>query len=864
MHANSSNVCFRCCFPHCHSVLLTHHALRMHVLRNHEVKCRRVVQHNGASLECSVDMCSFTSNDFSVHIAHLKSHILSGIAIACPFKNCRKTFLKKSSFSSHVSRCHKYLHFSSSHESSCPNVSVSEMLNSESDLCERTGEHVNEDNFDDDDDNSGVISEDRKSEFLNCIALFCLKLQAKFLLSASKIQQIIDEFVNIHTISQTFTKAKLLGTLSEHGLSTEQLKGIATELEMNDLFKSHFDEGVLRSHNRRKTFYKKNFHYVSPLEVYLGRNECQRLKYYQYVPIKDSLKNLFSFKSVESQYLAQTLLRCENVYEDITDGEVFKSNPFFSENPMALKLILYQDSFEVVNPLGSAKSKHKILAVYYSLADLLPHHRSNTDHIQLILLCTEKDFKEFGQEKVFGRLVEDLVDLETNGIELLGKNVKGSVVAITGDNLGSHTIGGFTENFSTSIHFCRFCLIERQDFVADLSQLTGIPRNPENYNADAICAIETGQQSRGVKFASCFNKLKHFHVCLPGLSPCLGHDLFEGVVSGDVALFLKYFVMKKWFSIVQLNRLLATFKCVGSDSANKPASVKVNCERLGGNAVQNWSFLRILPLLIGGSRIEDLKDEVWRLCMLLRQIVEIVCAPKISLGMVAYLQCIIEEYITYRKLLFPEVTLKPKHHFLIHYPGLIMKFGPLMRVWTMRFEAKHSYFKQCARAGQNFRNLPKSLAEKHQLYQAFHSMGDLFPPMLQCDNGQPFSISLYNEDVKSAVLKSNLNLDDVATFTKLTFQGIEYHCGLFVVVSKCESGFVFGKIVFLLVSGDNRIDFLVETFQSERDDKLHLYVIENKAKSIELININNLIDYYPLPVYNFLNKQVIVLHHAIL
>src|SRR6218665_4062963 len=427
MHANSSNVCFRCCFPHCHSVLLTHHALRMHVLRNHEVKCRRVVQHNGASLECSVDMCSFTSNDFSVHIAHLKSHILSGIAIACPFKNCRKTFLKKSSFSSHVSQCHKYLHFLSSQESSCPNVSVSEMLNSESDLCERTGEHVNEDNFDDDDDNSGVISEDRKSEFLNCIALFCLKLQAKFLLSASKIQQIIDEFVNIHTISQTFTKAKLLGTLSEHGLSTEQLKGIATELEMNDLFKSHFDEGVLRSHNRRKTFYKKNFHYVSPQEVYLG-----------------------------------------------------------------------------------------------------------------------------------------------------------------------------------------------------------------------------------------------------------------------------------------------------------------------------------------------------------------------------------------------------------------------------------------------------SLAEKHQLYQAFHSMGDLFPPMLQCDNGQPFSISLYNEDVKSAVLKSNLNLDDVATFTKLTFQGIEYHCGLFVVVSKCESGFVFGKIVFLLVSGDNRIDFLVETFQSERDDKLHLYVIENKAKSIELININNLIDYYPLPVYNFLNKQVIVLHHAIL
>jgi len=48
--------------------------------------------------------------------------------------------------------------------------------------------------------------------------------------------------------------------------------------------------------------------------------------------------------------------------------------------------------------------------------------------------------------------------------------------------------------------------------------------------------------------------------------------------------------------------------------------------------------------------------------------------------MVTYLQCIIEEYVTYRKLLFPYVTLKPKHHFLVHYPGLILNFGQLMHM----------------------------------------------------------------------------------------------------------------------------------------------------------------------------------------
>ena len=216
-------------------------------------------------------------------------------------------------------------------------------------------------------------------------------------------------------------------------------------------------------------------------------------------------------------------------------------------------------------------------------------------------------------------------------------------------------------------------------------------------------------------------------------------DLFERVVSGDVALFFKYFATRKCLSFVQLNCLLATFKCCFC-SVNKPSRVEVNCEGLGGHADGCRSKLVFCmnPLLVG-SRIADL-DEVWLLCMLSIQLIEIVCAPKISLGMVTYLQCIIEEYVTYRKLLFPDVTLKPKHHFLVHYPGLIMKFGQLMRLWAMRFEAKHSYFKQCARAGQHFRNLPKTLAERHQLHQSFHSMGDLFPPVLQCNNGQPFSI----------------------------------------------------------------------------------------------------------------------------
>ncbi len=61
----------------------------------------------------------------------------------------------------------------------------------------------------------------------------------------------------------------------------------------------------------------------------------------------------------------------------------------------------------------------------------------------LVMLCREEDFKFFGQQQVFTPLLSDLKDME----ELKnGEKVRGTVIAIVGDNLGSHSIGGFTEN----------------------------------------------------------------------------------------------------------------------------------------------------------------------------------------------------------------------------------------------------------------------------------------------------------------------------------------------------------------------------------------------------------------------------------
>lgn len=58
----------------------------------------------------------------------------------------------------------------------------------------------------------------------------------------------------------------------------------------------------------------------------------------------------------------------------------------------------------------------------------------------LVVLCREKIFNH---TKVFGEIVQDLKDIETNGIELSsGKVINGSLVFVTGFNLGSRALGG--------------------------------------------------------------------------------------------------------------------------------------------------------------------------------------------------------------------------------------------------------------------------------------------------------------------------------------------------------------------------------------------------------------------------------------
>lgn len=76
---------------------------------------------------------------------------------------------------------------------------------------------------------------------------------------------------------------------------------------------------------------------------------------------------------------------------------------------------------------------------------------------------------------------------------------------------------------------------------------------------------------------------------------------------------------------------------------------------------------------------------------------------------------IVEHHIVFKEL-YPSKSLLPKH-FMVHYPRCIRQIGPLIHIWSMRFEAKHTFFKDCVK---KFKNLTVSLANKHQFAVACH------------------------------------------------------------------------------------------------------------------------------------------------
>jgi len=497
------------------------------------------------------------------------------------------------------------------------------------------------------------------------------------------------------------------------------------------------------------------------------------------------------------------------------------------------------------------------------LANIPVKYRSTLRSIQLGLLCNAGTVKEYGYEKVMQPLVKDLVHLEQSGlfIDQLGSTVKGTVLYVSADNLGAHSMAGFLEGF-TAERFCRFCMSTRTEAQhTDVGCQNFEPRTKDSHNRHVEEVKQDPSLSKlyGVK-GSCplTDTLQHFHA-VTGYPPDILHDLLEGIVPAELCLCLSKLIDKKYISLESVNHAVKTFAYTFSDKTNRPQPIPkafATKRTIGGNGHENWTLLRLLPLLIGDDIPEG--DSSWEILMLLKDIVELAVASKHTEESIDFLRSKIKEHRELLQSTFPGFTLKPKHHFVEHYPQMIKAFGPLSDVWTMRFEGKHKFFKKVIRDSQNFKNVALTLAVQHQRMMAYYlDSSSFFRPPIEISKVKSALVTSFPDHIQQVFHQMAPQLKTVLIASSVTADGVEYHADM-VISAGSLSGLPEFKVISQIVAVNSEVLFVCKPMSAWYIEHIRSYELcSSHVTSLCVIRMSELNEVFPLSCYIVKGRMVV-------
>ena len=810
--------------------------------------------------------CEFSSARFRPYLKHARVNHEStgGFSVLCPEEACQAQFTVVRSLTKHIQSKHRG--FAKEHLQ--PLVNIEGSL-SESVLADQV-----------DDDIPGVIdAEDGDVDMLEMpptkiadstdvfqsVAKTLLACRETYKLPAHVTTIIARETQNLICSAQEESAEKVLKILRDSGVKQETIQQVTNACAQESKVSAACSR--FSTPNKLERYVAKHLPYVPPQEKLLGRTITGTKETVQIVSIEASLRNLFSYDDVFADVLKGHQTN-SSVLRDVVDGSAFREHPLFSTQPNALALIFYMDEFTVTNPLRGRAKNHKIMACYFTLANQKPETRSQLKVIQLAMLCLSKHIKKYGLDVVMQDVTDELKRLAEHGIDIIKEgqtyHFPCELLLAVGDNLGVHQMGGFMEGF-TATRSCRFCMVSLTD-LRD-GQL-GTPRTSAGHNEHVrmVTNDPTLAPTYGVKKASVFADVGHFNAI--GYFPSdIAHDIFEGVFVTIGTLVLQHCIKEAYFDHDLLNKRVLGHKYVGTDKVDKPC-------RLGGGPAkvaikqtfsQSWCLLRMLPLIVG-DLVPD-GDPAWDVLLKLLPIVEFVCAPEIHRGHVDHLTDLMQDLLDARKTVFPEVHLKPKDHFLLHYPEQCLRFGPLVNLWTFRFEAKHNYFLEVFKPSKNHMNVCSTLAKRHQHLQCvYRDEENLFElkKSLTFPSKKPVN-QLPAELLTLLTLVEDVDkLETVLLAKSITIGSTQYTSRMVVATGLDGDLYHFHAIQQILVTDTKQ--YLVCNSVQTQDYNRHLnaYVIEIE-NTLELVDIEGLKYKTPLGIYSVPGgDQVVVLKFKML
>nr|XP_021323512.1 uncharacterized protein LOC108180038 [Danio rerio] len=452
-----------------------------------------------------------------------------------------------------------------------------------------------------------------------------------------------------------------------------------------------------------------------------------------------------------------------------------------------------------------------------------------------------------GFDKILEPLVKDISSLETNGIQipLFYHAVYGTIVQVTGDNLGIHSLFGFVESFSAR-YCCHFCLLEKEHFQTvfceDSPKISVRTKELHSEHCERMQSNPSLPYVMGVKRSCLLNSLEYFHTTA-NFSVDIMHDILEGVAQYEMKLLIQHLI-DNYTTSAEVQRRIQSFNYGFLEQNNKHPGVelKESSNDLGLNAIQSWCLLRYLPIMFGDLVCPN--DQHWYLFILLLQIINIVFSSVISSGITIYLKHLISEHHSLFKHLFPDRNLLPKRHFMVHYPTCMQKIGPVLHCWFMCYEGKHNVFKKQLK---NFKNITKTLAKKHQCQMAY--IWQTFDPnyvKLGPDKMVPL-----NEMEVSVEMAEKLNVPlwtKVLSVKWVKFCGNTYRSGLAVCV-KFQNDMPVFHAIQNVVTRDERILFITTALETScLVEPVHAYKVAQTIETCYVLELNDILQHKPFDI----------------
>lgn len=466
-------------------------------------------------------------------------------------------------------------------------------------------------------------------------------------------------------------------------------------------------------------------------------------------------------------------------------------------------------------------------------------------------IATE-NVKKFGNEISFNSLINELVILE-EGILIHTKIVKFVLTAVLGDNLAINGVLGFSKSFSAT-KFCRVCRRSKEQTKHDLIEQD--IRTKENYESDILEGIISGVSEECI-----FNRLDHYHV-LDNSCFDIMHDLLEGVCKLYVTKILSSLIEEKVLSLDVINNRKNRFPYgeleVGNISINITKKHLINCN-LKMTATEVYCFISFLPLMLGD--LIPINNKYWSILIYLVNILDLLSKPELGENDVKRLEQLVNNHHTVYFSVYG--CLKPKHHFMLHYPRAIKMLGPLRYNWCMRFEAKHKESKIYFQNVTSRLNCTKTIALKasYKFTSILQKYSVGLPNLFSID-AHFYIDNLKEKDFFKYVITENtqINFENVCVSEYILYGNLKYKKDIYLGI--LNDNFELFKIVLILHWNDN-IYILSKSIQIKQFDEHYCsYEVGPALNQITIIDIREFTT-RPMHLHSIIGGRTFVRYNSI-